>query len=120
MNLAKEYLRAWNETVDDYEGICGELAGAVQKTADGRGHLLFVEGDIPWRYHMAWLDDNGLVHDAWCERDEPLPVREWLIEMFGERTWVEVSLNSDTIFDGKCEDFEYVYKTKAEPVSCFS
>lgn len=100
MNLATEYLLAHNETVADYDGICGELANAIMRHED---HSLYVEGDIPWRYHMVCLRD-GLVSDAWCEGDA-LPPREWLVKMFGTGAFVEVSLDGDTIFSGECQDF---------------
>lgn len=100
LNLATEYLLANNETVADWDGICGELAIAIEQDGDD---FLFVEGDIPWKYHMVLLRD-GLVHDAWCEGDALAP-REWLLKMFGPSAFVEVSLNGDTIFVGPCRDF---------------
>lgn len=113
MNLATRYLLEHNETVTDYDGVCGELADAIMQEGD---HSLYVEGDGPWIlgwvYHMVLLRD-GLVHDAWCE-GEALTPRDWLIKMFGAKTFVEVSLDGDTIFDGKCKDFPEEYKPKEE------
>ena len=99
-NLAAKYLRDHGETIEDYDGVCGELSNAIGGESD---HMLWVEGDIPWRFHMVLLRE-GLVHDAWCEGDA-LPPREWLIRMFGAQAWVEVSLDGDTIFEGSCQDF---------------
>jgi hypothetical protein len=100
-NVAAKYLREHGETVDDWEGICGELANEISTPEDD---IIYVEGDIPWRYHMVLFRD-GLIHDAWCDGDA-LPPREWLVEMFGSDTHVEVSLNGETIFEGECQDFE--------------
>lgn len=99
-NLAAEYLRANNETLTDYYGFCGELANAIMRHGD---RCLYVEGDIPWRYHMVCLRD-GLVHDAWCEGDALSP-RDWLIKMFGPRAYVVVSLDGEDVFFGLCKDF---------------
>lgn len=104
MNLATEYLRATNQTIDDYDGLCGELVNDLQKTGNGDDHIIYVEGDIGWRYHMALLRD-GLVHDAWCDAGA-LPPREWLIEMFGERAWIEFTLDGEDLFEGNCRDFQ--------------
>lgn len=98
-NLAAKYLADHGETVADWDGICGELASAVMRPGDS---LLYVEGDIAWRFHIAPLMD-GLVHDAWCEGDA-LPPREWLTKMFGDAE-VEVSLNGDTIYAGPASEF---------------
>jgi hypothetical protein len=107
-NLATKYLREHGETVADWDGICGELASAVMGVADD---LLYVEGEIAWRYHMAPLI-CGLVHDAWCEGDA-LPPREWLEKMFGEAD-VEVSLNGDTIYRGAASAFSYAWTMRSQ------
>lgn len=101
MNLATEYLKTHGETVDDWDGVCGELANAICEDGD---HTLWVEGDIGWKFHMVLLR-GGLVHDAWCEGDA-LPPREWLLKMFGEKAWVELSLDGDVVFEGHCREFE--------------
>lgn len=116
MNLASQYLKDHNETIADYETICGELADAIASDGDD---ILYVEphGDFPlipltliggneiWKYHMVLLRD-GLVHDAWCE-GAALPPCEWLIKMFGAATDVEVSLNGETVFTGPCDEFKF-------------
>lgn len=102
-NLAIQYLQSHSQTVDDWEGFCGELANAIMRDED---HSLWVEGDIPWKYHMVCLRD-GLVHDAWCEGDALSP-REWLIKMFGLDAEVDVALDGETIFVGSCRDFQEV------------
>jgi hypothetical protein len=105
MNHARQYLVDNNETLDDYEGCCGELANRVGGTDDP---VLYVEGDAVfaagWDYHMVPLCE-GLVHDAWCEGNA-LPPRAWLLKMFGAELLVEVSLNGETIFDGPCAEFD--------------
>lgn len=100
MNLASQYLETHGQTIEDWDGVCGELANEISQDGDD---ILYVEGEIPWRYHMVLLRD-GLVHDAWCEGDA-LPITEWLVTMFGSTSEVEVSLNGDTIFNGQCMDF---------------
>jgi len=96
-NLAAKYLLDRRETVADWDGVCGELANAVMRPGDD---MLYVEGDIPWRFHMAPII-AGLVHDAWCPGDA-LPPREWLAKMFGA-AWVEVSMNGDTFYSGPAD-----------------
>lgn len=117
MNVATHYLKTFGETTDDYVGCCGELANVLCQKDD---HILYVEGDAVfvygWRYHMALLRD-GLVHDAWCEGDA-LPVKEWLIKMFGPDLGVEVSLDGDTIFTGRCKDFEGAMRETDSKASC--
>jgi hypothetical protein len=100
MNLATEYLAAKQETVADWDGVCGELANAIFSDGD---HIIYVEGDIRWTYHMALFRD-GLVHDAWCEGDA-LPLREWLLKMFGGDAEVEVSLDGADIYSGHVRGF---------------
>lgn len=101
-NLATQYLRDHNETLADYNGVCGEIANAIMRNED---HALWVEGDIPWKYHMVALVD-GLVHDAWCEGDALSP-RDWLIKMFGPNSNVVVALDGDDFFFGPCHDFSW-------------
>lgn len=103
MNLATQHLKTHNETLADYDGFCGELANAIIRDED---HTLWVEGDIPWKYHMVCLRD-GLVHDGWCEGDA-LPPREWLVKMFGPDAYVVVALDGDDFFWGRAEYFTEV------------
>lgn len=117
MNFATEYLRANHETVYDWSGCCGELVSKLEQDGDG---VIYIECPLVggrreclenprdsrfWRYHMVLLRD-GLVHDAWC-KGPALPVREWLVKMFGKNLSVEVSLNGDIIFTGLTQDFEF-------------
>lgn len=94
-NLVTQYLADRGETTADWDGLCGELADRV---IGPRDQILYVEGDIPWRYHMVPLI-AGLVHDAWCP-GEALPPRAWLRQMFGDGAWVVVALNGDDIYEG--------------------
>lgn len=101
MNLATEYLKQQKETVHDWDGFCGELANEISdKDTD---HIIYVEGDIGWKYHMVLFRD-GLIHDAWCPGDAR-PLREWLAEMFGEHAWVELALDGVDFFAGHVRDF---------------
>lgn len=101
MNVATEYLKANSETVADWDGICGELANVIAREPDD--HILYVEGDIGWQYHMVMLRD-GRVHDAWCKGDA-LPVRQWLGIMFGARAWVELTFDGEDFWQGHIQDF---------------
>lgn len=105
MNLAIDYLERHSETVDDWDGICGELANAILMERGDRktDHLIYIEGDIGDWYHMAPLCE-GLVHDAWCPGDGR-PLRDWLIEMYGEHAWIELTLDAVDIFAGHARDF---------------
>lgn len=93
-NLATEYLRQNGQTIDDWDGICGELANEVMGPND---HILHVEPACLWQYHMVPLID-GLVHDAWCE-GPAIPVKEWLIRLCGCDV-VTVALNGMDIYHG--------------------
>lgn len=98
-NLARAYLEKAGETIEDWDGICGELADKVMGAGDD---VLYVEGEIGWRYHMVPLID-GFVHDAWCPGDA-IPPKAWLAKMFGDSS-VEVSLNGDTVYTGLVSNF---------------
>ena len=98
-NLAQKFLRDRGETIEDWDGVCGELADAIIGPNDD---IIYVEGEIPWRYHMVPLI-GGLIHDAWCEGDA-LPLTDWLAKMFGD-SWVEVSRNGDLFFEGHANEF---------------
>lgn len=102
-NLAADYLRRRGETVADWEGICGELADDVLRSATGERFMLYVEGEIGWRHHMAPLV-GGFVHDAWCD-GPALPIARWLSKMFGGG-WVVLSLDGDDIYEGPADRFE--------------
>jgi hypothetical protein len=99
-NLAAKYLRKHGETVEDWDGVCGELADAIIGPDDD---IIYVEGEIGWRFHMVPLV-GGLIHDAWCEGDA-LPLRDWLAKMFGA-SWVEVSQNGDAFYEGLANEFQ--------------
>lgn len=103
MNLARKYLQDNNQSLEDYDGWCGELANHIIGHDDS---IIWVEGPaIQWKYHMVAMID-GLVHDAWCDGDA-LPLQDWLTRMFGD-AWVEVSMNGDTVlYEGpanECRD----------------
>lgn len=98
MNKAHEYLQAHGETVDDWDGACGELGDKILSPGDA---VIYVEGPgCPWRYHMVPLIE-GLIHDAWCPGDA-LPLHEWAYKMFcGEIT---IALNGDDIWTGDADE----------------
>lgn len=100
-NRSTLYLKKLGETVADWDGLCGELADRVISEKDD---IIYVDGDIAWRFHMAPLID-GLVHDAWC----PGPartIRSWLAKMFGDSE-VAVAINGDDIYSGPANKFTY-------------
>lgn len=105
MNLATEYLRANNETLADYDGICGELANVLQKVTPN-SKIVSVSGvgvfdTTAWTYHTVVMVD-GVVHDAW--RKDALPLKRWLRKFDCE--WpVEISIDGEEVFEGLCKDF---------------
>lgn len=99
VHKAREYLRKHGETLDDYDGSCGELADKVIGPSD---HIIYVEPACLWRYHMVPLID-GLIHDAWCA-GPPLPLKEWLIKLCGHDE-VTLSLDGEDIYHGPASDF---------------
>lgn len=74
MNIALQYLDENNKTLDEFNGICGELVDAIiHWRSDGSVSILYIEeafGGLiinevnEWSYHMVPVIDN-LVHDAW-------------------------------------------------------
>lgn len=99
-NLAAKYLHEHGETVADWDGVCGELADAIIGPDDD---IIYVEGEIGWRYHMVPLI-GGLIHDAWCDGDA-LPLAGWLAKMFGD-SWVTVAQNGDDFYEGPASEFK--------------
>lgn len=77
-NLAIAFLEESEESLDEYDGMCGELADNILQWLDlgDRVCILYIEPHYPlddidngidrwgWRFHMVVLVD-GLVHDAW-------------------------------------------------------
>jgi hypothetical protein len=110
-NLAHEFLRGRGETVGDWDGVCGELANELVGPEDS---IIWVGGDIQWRYHMVPLI-GGLIHDAWCEGDA-LPLAEWLAKMFGD-SCVTVAQNGDDFYEGPADEFKDENKDSATPVA---
>lgn len=102
LNLATQYLARHGETLADYDGLCGELADQVATRK--RDRIVYIEGDIGWKYHMVMMR-NGIVHDAWCEAG-PLPLRDWLVNMFGEHVWIELTIDAKDVFAGHVRDFQ--------------
>lgn len=99
MNRATEYLNRHGQSLEDWEGFCGELADAVIGPND---HILYVEPACHWKWHMVPLI-NGLVHDAW--RDGPATtIKEWLIGLCG-RDVVTLAIDGKDIYSGPAELF---------------
>lgn len=92
-HLAWEYLGQAGEELDEYDGMCGELADQLMKWLDTQGisyelhHIDFgpdraLHAPRPqgtWRDHTVVVVD-GQVHDAWWY--PPLPLLEYLEAMF--------------------------------------
>lgn len=100
-DLAAAYLRAQQETTEDWDGCCGSFADELLREAD-RGDLLYIEGDIPWTYHMAALID-GFVHDPWCEAG-PVPLFDWLVITSGGGH-VDLTINGEDVYSGSSTRF---------------
>jgi len=86
MNLAVELLREIGESVEDFDGLCGELVDLlIHKHGEEKVDILYVDGDLKcgdlsWFYHMAAVID-GVVHDAWFPK-LVLPPDEYLKTAF--------------------------------------
>lgn len=74
-NLALEFLRKNNESIEDYDGCCGELTdGMIHWLGEDRVSILYIKPQLDiyciqyesflWAYHMVAVVD-GLVHCAW-------------------------------------------------------
>lgn len=90
-NLAIQTLEAAGETVDDYDGLCGELVDAlIHKHGSDAVSIMYIKppsmdiciqnGHRLWSYHMVAVID-GAVHDAWFP-DLILPPQEYLTAAF--------------------------------------
>lgn len=106
-NLAREVLERNGETLEDYDGMCGELADQVFHLVgdDRRCASLYIEGlllNAAWNYHMVALVD-GLVHDAWLP-GPPLPPAAWVAATAGGCP-VTVSLNGEDVYTGNGDRF---------------
>jgi len=94
-NIALQILEESGETVEDFEGLCGELADEVLHRYPN-GKILYLEpvdseGSIAgrWSYHMVAIVD-GLVHDAWFPELVLCP-KEYVSNAFpGERISMKV------------------------------
>lgn len=105
-NLALQALASRGEALENYDGMCGEVADLVFHLVDdeARACCLYVEGDLPqgWTYHMVAVVD-GLVHDAWDE-GEPTAPAAYLARMFGKE-YVTVALNGEDFYEGRADKF---------------
>ena len=74
-NLALIFLAEHDESIEEYEGLCGELTDQVIKwLGEDMVSILFIDPTNPyhlddpdggrWYYHMVPIVD-GLVHDPW-------------------------------------------------------
>jgi len=100
IHRARQYLKRTNQSLDDYDGICGELANEVMGPND---HIVYVEPACLWRYHMVPFI-NGLIHDAWCD-GPPIPIKEWLIKLCGHDD-VTVTIDGEDIYTGPASSFK--------------
>lgn len=109
-NLATAFLMARNESLDDWDGLCVDLAGEV---AGYSGRIVYVEpskGTVSnqlllrgWKWHAAALID-GFIHDAWSS-GPAVPLIDWVRSMFAGDL-VEVTLDgNELLHDGPAETF---------------
>lgn len=106
-NLATQYLRDHNETLKDYEGLCGELANVIAKDIPD-SKIVYVGGPAvfdttAWTYHMVVMVE-GVIHDAWRRR--AMPLAEWL-QKFDCEWPIEIMIDGEEVFEGLCEDFSF-------------
>lgn len=86
MNLAIELLEEIGETIEDFDGLCGELVDLlIHEYGEEAVDILYIDGDIKcenwtWSYHMVAVID-GIVHDAWFPK-LMLPPDEYVIAAF--------------------------------------
>lgn len=114
-NLARELLEARGETVEDWDGQCGELGDLVLHAVDDpEASVLYVERVHPtkydlehasgerWWWHMVPVV-SGLVHDAWLD-GPALPVSDYLAKAFGRQA-VKVAKNGDDVYSGLAHQY---------------
>lgn len=106
INLATQYLIDHNETRAEYDGLCGELANAVNKITPG-SHIIAVSGlglfhTTGWNTHIVVMVD-GMIHDAW--RKNVSSLERWLMK-FDCEYQVELDVDGTTVFRGTASDFQ--------------
>lgn len=88
VNLAVRYLKDHGETLEEYDGFCGELVDAIiHWMGEQRVRIMYLKGDCDgigpdccWSYHMVPVID-GRVHDAWFPA-LVVPPDEYLLAAF--------------------------------------
>jgi|SRR6185436_1891282 len=92
-NLGLAHLKHRQETVDDWDGECMDLADRMSKWLDKKGiehDRLWLERERSnewlksiynhrWVYHVV-VEIDGMIHDPWFA--EVLPTEEYLKRMF--------------------------------------
>lgn len=108
-NLALYVLETQGETIEDYDGWCGDVAELVLKRYEG--DMIYVDGpalnQYAWWYHMVPLID-GKIHDAWFaewQSPEPLPLTDWLVQMFGTEDEINVTIEGEDVYSGLPQNF---------------
>ena len=106
-NLTVELLAEMGETIDEYDGLCGELADIlISKLGEDVVSILYIDGkecdlrcgDHSWSYHMVPIV-HGVVHDAWFP-DLMLPPRQYLKAAFPKQRMRFSVVDSDGAVDG--------------------
>lgn len=96
-NIAVKILKSIKMTLDQFDGLCGELANEVLHEYP-EAQILYIESERDsyiesvygyiWSYHMVPVID-GYVHDAW-HPNFILPVDEYINAVFTYK--VQISL----------------------------
>lgn len=92
-NLALEFLKECNESLSDYESMCGELVDQlIHFYGENRVQILYIRPQssedaiethaepLGWQFHMVAMID-GVVHDPWYP-ELVLPPEEYVRAAF--------------------------------------
>lgn len=107
INEALEFLCVHQESIDNWDGFCLDLADAVIQWLKKQGRqayfiyftpissrrLVYMNGGWDWKYHAVVCID-GMIHDAWNPKVQSL--RDYLCDnLYGSYVMAEHVINKD-------------------------